>query len=152
MGLNALRVFLRRHSRIALDTNVFIYHLEANIRYLPLTELIFSWLDQPDSVAITSTLTMTELLVQPFRAKDEDKADLFYGLLSTYPNLSWTSPDLEAANLAARYRANLGLKTIDALHVATAVQASATGLITNDAALARVDGIDVLVLETLLPV
>jgi predicted nucleic acid-binding protein len=152
LGLNPLRAFLRRHNRIALDTNVFIYHLEENIRYLPLTDMIFSWLDQPDSVAITSTLTMTELLVQPFRAKDEDKAELFYGLLSTYPNLSWIAPDLDAANLAARYRADPRPKTIDALHAATAVQASATGLITNDAALARIVGIEVLVLETLLPV
>jgi predicted nucleic acid-binding protein len=152
LGLSPLRAFLRRHSRIALDTNVFIYHLEAITRYLPLTDLIFSWLDQPDSVAITSTLTMTELLVQPFRDRDEDKAELFYGLLSTYPNLFWIAPDLEAASLAARYRGEYRLKTIDALPVATAIQASATGLITNDAALARVGGIDVLVLETLLPV
>jgi predicted nucleic acid-binding protein len=150
LGLNPLRAFLRRHSRIALDTNVFIYHLEENTRYLALTDLIFSWLDQPDSAAITSTLTMTELLVQPFRAMDEDKVELLYGLLSTYPNLSWIAPDLEAANLAARYRADHRLKTNDALHIATAVQVSATGMITNDAALARVGGIDVLVLETLL--
>jgi predicted nucleic acid-binding protein len=152
LGLNPLRAFLRRHSRIALDTNVFIYHLEEITRYLPLTDLIFSWLDQPDSVAITSTLTMTELLVQPFRDRDEDKAELFYGLLSTYPNLLWIAPDLEAANLAARYRADHRLKAIDAVHAATAVQASATGLITNDAVLARVAGIEVLVLETLLPI
>ncbi len=95
---------------------------------------------------------MTELLVQPFRDRDEDKVGLFYGLLSTYPNLSWVAPDLEAANLAARFRAEHRLKAIDAVHAATAVQALATGLITNDVALARVGGIEVLVLETLLPV
>ena len=145
-----LHAFLRRHGRIALDTNVFIYHLEGIPRYLPLTDPVFSWLDKPNSRAVTSTLTMTELLVQPLRNGDEKKADLFYGLLSTYSNLSWLAPDLEVATLAARYRALYRLKTIDALHVATAVHASATGLITNDAALARVPGIEVLVLETLL--
>jgi predicted nucleic acid-binding protein len=59
-------------------------------------------------------------------------------------------PVLSVATLAARYRANYRLKTIDALIAATAVHASATGLITNDAALSRVEALDVLVLETLL--
>ena len=150
MGLNRLHAFLRRHRRIALDTNVFIYQLEGNARYLPLTNQVFSWLDSLDSKAITSTVTMTELLVQPLREGDEQRAELYYSLFSRHPNLHWIAPDLDVAYLAARYRAEHRLKTVDALHVATAVQASATGLITNDAALARVPGIDVLVLETLL--
>jgi predicted nucleic acid-binding protein len=94
---------------------------------------------------------MTELLVQPLRAGDEVKADLYYSLLSKHPNLHWVAPDLEIAKIAAHYRAQHRLKTIDVLHTATASAASATGLITNDAALARVEGIDVLVLENLLP-
>jgi predicted nucleic acid-binding protein len=60
------------------------------------------------------------------------------------------TPDLDIAQLAAHYRANYRLKTIDALIAATAIHASATGLITNDAALSRVKGLDVLVLESLL--
>lgn len=93
---------------------------------------------------------MTELLVQPFREGDEQRVDLYYGTLSKHPNLRWVAPDLEIAGLAARYRAQHGLKTIDAIHAATAVQSHAGGLITNDAALARVNGIDVLILENLL--
>lgn len=150
MGLSRLHAFLRRHARIALDTNVFIYHLEENLGYIPLTDLVFAWLEKPNSSAVTSTITMTELLVQPLRNRDEATADLFRGLLSNYPNLHWVAPDLEVAYLAARYRAEHRLKTMDALHAATAVRAAATGLITNDAALARVDGLDVLVLESLL--
>jgi predicted nucleic acid-binding protein len=150
LGLSRLRAFLRRHRRIALDTSVFIYQLERNTRYLPFTNHIFSWLDLPDSEAVTSTVTMTELLGQPLREGDRLRADLYYGLLSRHPNLRWAAPGLEIAELAARYRATYALKTVDALHAATAVLTSATGLITNDAALARVDGIDVLVLESLL--
>jgi predicted nucleic acid-binding protein len=115
-----------------------------------LTNHIFSWLDLPDSEGITSTVTMTELLVQPLREGDEFRAEMYFGLLSKHPNLSWVPLSLEIAGLAARYRARHGLKTVDALHAATAMHTSATGLITNDKALARVDGIDVLVLEDLL--
>jgi len=92
LGLNHLRAFLRRHRLFALDTSVFIYQLDANARYLPLTDLIFSWPERPDPRAVTCTITMTELLVQPYRDSDQQRADEYYGLLSTYPNLSWVAP------------------------------------------------------------
>jgi predicted nucleic acid-binding protein len=142
-------VFLGSHSRIAVDTNIFICHLEENPRYVVLTDLIFKWLSRKGSSGVSSTVTMTELLVQPLRRGDWAGAEVFYNLLSAYPNLRWVPPDLEVARLAAQYRAQYRLKTIDALIAATAVHASATGLITNDAALSRVEGLDVLVLESL---
>ena len=120
------------------------------MRYRQFTSDIFAWLDLPDSEAILSTVTMTELLVQPLREGNKSVADQYYSLLTRHPNLHWRVPVLPVATLAARYRAQHRLKTIDALIAATAVHASATGLITNDAALSRVEGLDVLVLETLL--
>ncbi len=150
MGLSRLRGFLRRHHRIALDTSVFIYQLEANVRYLPLTDLVFSWLEQPDAKAVTSTITMTELLVVPYRHADQQRVDEFYGLLSTFPHLGWLAPNLEIADLAARLRAVHQLRTPDALQAATAAHAGATALITNDAVFERVDAFETLVLERLL--
>lgn len=150
MGLDRLRVFLRRHRRIALDTSVFIYQLEANARYLPITDHVFSWLERPDSKAVTSTITMTELLVQPYRDDDVQRVDEFYGLLSTYPNLDWIAPDLGIADLAARLRAGHRLRTPDALQAATALHAHATGLITNDPVFTRVATLETLVLDRLL--
>jgi predicted nucleic acid-binding protein len=38
LGLAELRGFIQRHRRIALDTSVFIYQMEANPRYVALTE------------------------------------------------------------------------------------------------------------------
>jgi predicted nucleic acid-binding protein len=150
LGLERLRAFLGRHRRIALDTSIFIYQLEANPRYLALTDHIFSWLERPRSTAVTSTITMTELLVQPYRDSDEQRVDEFYGLLSTYPNLDWLAPNLEIADLAARIRAIHRLRTPDALQAATAVQAEATGLITNDPVFERVKDFETLILERLL--
>lgn len=150
MGLSRLRGFLRRHRLIALDTSVFIYQLEANARYLPLTDLIFSWLERPDAKAVTSTITMTELLVAPYRGSDDQRVDEFYALLSTFPNLEWMAPDLEIADLAARLRAVHRLRTPDALQAATAAYAGATALITNDAVFERVGSFETLVLDRLL--
>jgi predicted nucleic acid-binding protein len=149
LGLDRLRSFLRRHRRIALDTSVFIYQLEANSRYLPFTDHIFSALERPGCEAMTSTITMMELLVQPYRDSDEQRVDEFYGLLSTYPNLKWIAPTLEIGDLAARIRAMHRLRTPDALQAATAVHARASGLITNDPLFERVESFETLVLEKL---
>ena len=150
MDLNRLRAFLQRHRRIALDTSIFIYQLEANPRYVGLTDPIFAWLERPDHAAVTSTITMTELLVQPYRNSDEQRAGGFYALLSTYPNLDWIAPNLEIADIAARIRAAHRLRTPDALQAATAVQAQATGLVTNDPVFARIEAFETLVLDHLL--
>ena len=150
MGLNRLRTFLRRHRLIAVDTSVFIYQIEANARYLAFTDHIFSWLERPGCQGVTSTITMTELLVQPYRDFDEQRVDEFYGLLSTFPNLHWVAPNLEIADLAARLRALHRLRTPDALQAAIAAHARATGLITNDAVFERLEAFETLVLDQLL--
>ena len=150
MGLTQLRAFLRRHRRIALDTSIFIYQLEANSRYVGLTDPIFKWIEQPGHAAITSTITMLELLVQPYRDANDRLVDEFYGLLSTYPNLHWTAPDLNAADIAARLRAAHKLRTPDALQAGCAIHGLATGLITNDPIFKRVATFETLVLDELL--
>ena len=78
------------------------------------------------------------------------RADDFYGLLSTYPNLDWIAPNLEIAELAAQIRALHRLRTPDALRAATAEHLRATGLITNDSVFQRVDSFQTLVLDDLL--
>jgi predicted nucleic acid-binding protein len=150
LGIDRLRTFLRRHRLIALDTSLFIYQIQANARYLDFTDHLFSWLERPGSQAVTSTITLTELLVQPYRDFDEQRVDEFYGLLSTFPNLRWVAPSLEIADLAARLRASLRLRTPNALQAATALHTQATGLITNDPVFTRVGSFEALVLDQLL--
>ena len=150
MAVEQLRRFLRRHRRIALDTSVFIYQLEANARYLALTDAAFSWVERAGNEAVTSTITMTELLVPSYRDHNEHRVDEFYGLLSTYPNLQWVAPDLETADLAAQLRALHRLRTPDALQAATAIRAQATGLVTNDLLFARIQEFETAVLDQML--
>ena len=148
--MTSVRAFLRRHRRIGIDTSVFIYELEANPRYIALADEVFSWLDEPRHTAVTSTITMTELLVQPYRDGDEERADRFYGLLATYPNLEWVAPDLEVADIAARIRAEQRLRTPDSLQAATAIRLQATGFVTNDSVFERLKEFETLVLDRVL--
>lgn len=150
MGLRSLAGFLERHRRIALDTNVFIYELEANPRYVGLTRQIFEWIARPNHSAVTSTITMTELLVVPYREGNPMASDMFYAFLATYPNLEWIAPDLAIADLAAMLRAKHKFRTPDALQAATAIASKATALVTNDVAFSRVDLVETLVLDSLL--
>jgi predicted nucleic acid-binding protein len=93
---------------------------------------------------------MTELLVLPHREGDEQRANDFYGLLATYPNLDWIAPNLEIADLAARIRALCRSQTPDALQAATATYAQSTGLISNDLVFRRVDAFETIVLDDLI--
>lgn len=150
MGIGHLRSFLNRHPFLALDTSVFIYQLEANPRYLPFTRHVFDWLELSGGRAVTSTVTMAELLVQPYRQSNQRSADQFYGLLSIYPNLEWVAPDLQIADMAARVRALHRLRMPDALQAATAILSSATGMITNDSVFRRVAQFETVVLDDLI--
>jgi predicted nucleic acid-binding protein len=126
------------------------FGLEANPRYVPLTDAIFAWVERDDSKAVACTIAMMELLVHPYRKMDQQMVESHYGLLSTYPNLKWIAPDLGIADLAACIRGLHNLKTPDALHAATAIRSGATGLITNDPAFERVDSYETLILDRLL--
>ncbi|HEX5228268.1 MAG TPA: PIN domain-containing protein [Bryobacteraceae bacterium] len=148
--MKPLRAFLQRHGKIALDTSVFIYQLEANPRYVDLTDATFAWIEQPNHAGIASTITMTELLVPAYRESDESRVDTLYGLLSRYEHIAWIPPDLEIADVAARIRATYRMTTPYAIHAATAIRAKATGLVTNDPIFSRVPGFETLVIERLL--
>jgi predicted nucleic acid-binding protein len=124
--------------------------MEANLRYVAFTDPIFGWIEQPGHSAVTSTITMTELLVQPYQNPEQHRVDRFYGLLATYPNLEWIAPDLNIADLAAQFRADYRMRTPDALQAATAARSKATGFVTNDPIFERVKVFETLLLDGLL--
>jgi predicted nucleic acid-binding protein len=149
LGLTPLRAFLRRHRRIAIDTSIFIYHLEANPSYADMAGEVFAWLERAPHRAVTSSLTMTELLVQPYRAGNELLVNHYYALLSLFPNLEWVAADLVIADSAAKIRALHDLRTPDALQAATAICRGATAIVTNDPAFARVSHLEACILDRL---
>ena len=135
---------------VALDTSIFIYQMETNPRYFPLSDAVFAWLEQSKNSAITSVLSMSELLVPAYRDRDERRLQHYRGLLGTYPRLAWVQPDLEIADTAARLRAAHGLKTPDAIHAATAIKSKAPTFLSNDPIFKRVKELDALILDDIL--
>jgi predicted nucleic acid-binding protein len=150
--LTRLRALLKKHRRIALDTSIFIYYLEENPTYVEMADEVFEWLERSHNTAVTSTLTLTESLVRPYREENDSLVEQYFGLLSTFPNLEWVAPEIAIADTAARIRARHRLRTPDALQAATAVHCGATAFITNDPAFKRVTELSVGVLDELLVV
>ncbi len=149
MSRQSVQRFLERHGKVGIDTNVFIYFMGEHPRYLTLVEPLFTWLRSSRGGAVTSTLTMLELLVQPYRLRKHELADEFYALLTTYPNLEWAEVTLAIADRAAQLRAEFNLKTPDSVQAATALVRRVTGFVSNDPVFHRIGGLDVLILDEL---
>ncbi len=143
----ALGRFLKKHQRIGLDSNIFIYFIEGILAYQKLTRKIFESIESGRNEGICSTLSLLEILVQPYRNKDEERVNQFYGLLTTYPHLSWVDMTLAIADQGAQLRARYQLKTPDAILLATAIQSEATGFIGNDKRLKKVTELEVMTFD-----
>lgn len=138
--------FLRRNRSIFLDTSAFIYFIERHPRYYSFCESLFGSIEAGHVRASTSTLTLLEILVQPYRLKKDDLVLKFYSLLTTYPHLTWVPLTLDVADRAARLRAEYRLKTPDAIQAASAISYGAAGFICNDRAFEKVTEIECLVI------
>ena len=120
------------HGPVALDTAIFIYFIEADQRFLSLVEEVFEAVDSGSLQAVTSTMTLLETLVGPLRAGDHRLAESYETLLSQSRGLQLIDLDRPAIRLAAKIRALAGLKTPDAVQVATAMHLECTAFLTND--------------------
>jgi predicted nucleic acid-binding protein len=134
---------LNRHAVIAIDTSILIYHLEAHPDYIAHTTQILKAIQSGACRGVISDITLLELLVLPLRQERLDVADEYEILLTNFPNLTLAPVTRTVILKAASIRAATGLKTPDALIIATAMVQGATLIITNDRQWKRVTGIEV---------
>ncbi len=144
----SLKQRLAAHQLIGLDTSIFIYHLEANQTYLPLTETILKNVEIGQCGGIVSTVTLMELTVHPWRINRADVARQYELLLVNFPNLRLIDVSREIARQAAQLRAKYNVRPADALQVATAITSLATLWLSNDKKLRRLESeIEVVILD-----
>jgi predicted nucleic acid-binding protein len=145
-----LEDFFENHPRMALDTSPFVYWLEENPTYFDVSKHIFKLVEERKTKVTTSTLTLTEALVLPYRMQDWRRVYRINAVLDTYPHLEWLPPTVPIARRAAQIRAAFNLRTPDAVHAATALISGATAIITNDPIFRRVPSLEVLLLDEML--
>lgn len=132
---------------VAIDTAPFIYLIEEDPRYLSQVNTLFDQLDAGKIRAVTSELTLLEVLVLPLREKDVALAERYERILSNSKNLTLVAINKAVLRLAAQLRSQYNVRTPDAIQLATAVRANAKRFITNDRRLPKTVG--ELVIETL---
>jgi predicted nucleic acid-binding protein len=132
-----------------LDTAPLIYYLEEHPTYLPLVDPFFDALARGDLHAVTSTVTLIEVLTQPLRHGEAAFAAQYRSFLLNNQGIGMRAVSVAIAEEAARLRATYTLRTPDDVQRATALDAGAGAFLTNDARLAAIPELRVLVLDQL---
>lgn len=114
--------------------------------YLDVVSLFFEALSKDRLRAVTSTITLLEVLIQPYRRGDKDLAEKYRDILLYSENLLTFPVSNEIADEAAKLRARYGIRTPDAIQISTAIHGEATAFLTNDKNLKKVQEIDIITL------
>ncbi len=138
---------LDRYKRIAIDTSPFIYYIEEDQRYLKHVNILFDFVAEGKVIAITSIISLIEVLTQPLRVGNADVEKKYRDFLLHSRNLMLLEVNMEVAEETARLRAKYKLRTPDAVQLATSFVGKADAFITNDGNLKCVRDIPILLLK-----
>jgi predicted nucleic acid-binding protein len=134
---------------LSIDTSPFIYLVEKHPIYEERVVAIFGQVGVGRVQVVTSMLTLTEVLMMPLIKKQSHYVREYREMLLNTQSILSVEVDKTIAERAAELRAKYGLKTPDALHVATALETGCQAFLTNDMELKRVSEIQILVLDEL---
>lgn len=139
---------LKNYSLVGLDTSVFIYHFEKNQKFNSTAMEILDSIEVGNNKAITSVITLIEVIVKPLALNRIDIARKYEILIKNFPNLHIVDLDHESAHKAALLRAQYQIKPADALQIAACMQNGAEIFITNDQRLEKLRSLmDILILS-----
>lgn len=129
---------LLKAKNIALDSMIFIYLLERNEKYFSAVNLIFELLEKGKISGITSIISPLEVLSSPKLSLDQ--ISLYARFFKEEKNLITFELKWEVMKLAAEIRRNYGLRSPDAIQLATAKLGGSNLFITNDEIYKKVIG------------
>lgn len=136
-----------RGLRVFVDTAVFIYFIERDPKYLNTVKPVFLEIEAGNIDAITSTITLLEVLVLPFRKSNQELVDNYTNLILNSDHLTTYEIFHEVSVQASRLRARYSIRTPDAIQIAVALLYGAQAFLTNDASLGAVQDIKVFILN-----
>lgn len=113
-----------RGRRAYFDTNVFIYRLEGFAGLERSLQDIRDCILHGEAAIFTSELTLCEVLMQPLRANDSGLITKYRQLIEHSGAFALLPTTRETYIRTSLLSAQYGLKTPDALHLASAMEAS----------------------------
>jgi predicted nucleic acid-binding protein len=131
---------------VYVDTAPVIYSVEKHADYWTLLHPLWAASKAGQIQIVSSELILLETLVGPYKRGDAALANDYEQLL-TATEVRLEPITVAILKSAARLRADLNLKTPDAIHAATALATGCAQLITNDDDLRRVPGLPVVLLK-----
>lgn len=136
---------------VYIDTNLFIYFLENNPKYFEVATEILTAVEAGNFIAYTGDAAVTEVLVKPYQEDNLLLVAKFKAFFALDDFIAVKPHTTDAFNLCAEIRGKYGVKFVDALHYATALQAGCKFLITNDKRFRTVTGgLEIIAIEDLL--
>jgi predicted nucleic acid-binding protein len=126
-----------RGLKVYVDANPLIYALESPALFPALTREFLVPLQKSEVRAVTSVITLTEVLTGPIRSQDSALEQVYRSFLRPSDVLETWPVSNALAEAAARLRASHGFRTPDAIHLATCVASGCDLILTGDRALAR---------------
>lgn len=140
---------LKGVQRLYIETAPLIYYVEEHPTYIARMDAIIEALDNSNLKAVSSVITLTEVLNQPMKTGDKKLEQEYRDILVNSGSYQLVAINVEIAEGAARLRAKYGLRTPDALHVASAIHRSCDAFLTNDTGIKRVTELPILILDEL---
>jgi predicted nucleic acid-binding protein len=132
---------------IAVDSAPFIYFIEEDARFSATVEPLLAAADAGRILLVASALTLLEVLVVPYRLGNRLLAERYEALLTRSRGLKLIDPTRDHFRAAAHLRAATGMRTPDALQIATALGAGCGAFVTNHRRIPDVPGLRVLQLS-----
>lgn len=130
--------------RIGVDTALFIHFIEAAPPWAAIIRPLFQAADFGQLELVTSAVTLLEVLVVPYRARNPALAARYEALLTRSRGVRLIDITPSQLREAARLRAQTGLRTPDALQLNAARAANCAAFITNDRRLPTIPGLPVI--------
>lgn len=128
-------------SRLYLDANIIIYFIEGD---LELRTAVADVLEQAGARGVsllTSDIAIAECLHGAFKRKKRPLVELYRSFFADEGLISLAPIAAPVLELSAEIGAALALKTVDAIHVATAIAVGCDALLTNDNGLRAPEGL-----------
>ncbi|WP_428354224.1 type II toxin-antitoxin system VapC family toxin [Methyloprofundus sp.] len=135
---------------VYIDTNLFIYFLDQNTEFFPISADILEAVEQGKFFAFTGDLTVAEALVKPYQLNNLSLISTFKAFFFADNFLSIASHNADTFDLSSQIRAKYKMKFADALHYATAIKSGCQFFITNDKGIRSTDDMEVILIKDLL--
>jgi len=133
--------------RIYFDANFLIYFFDRTEPYASVVSEVIIACDRNTVFGYTGDVAVAELMVFPYRTRDEIEIARGKAFFKRENFLTVLSHDNAVFDTASRLRAETGMKLIDALHCATALNAGCKYFITNDTGIRSTEALEVLLIR-----